>query len=199
MEMANLCQLCCLLEGDTNPFEVIADIGQNMFQLKDLIQGKKGALRSVDSLDIILWKVSMFHLPMYTFCSCCIAHQSYRDQSHRDSFWLSSMIPLRVFHQPETANGYHLKLLSPRYSQGLSTHYHWTTNWWVCIDQVSRQLSTDPTKVYPISHVFSALSSFSSVLLAFLHMLPSISHRPTASTTPDVLYWFRPTCNFTWV
>ena len=128
METANPCQLYCLLQGDKNPFGVVADIKQDMFQLKDLIQRKKAALLSADSSDIVLWKVSMFQLPMYTFHSRCVARQSYRDQSRRDPFRSSSAILLRFFRQPGRAFGYHLKLFSQRGSQGPSTHYCGTTS-----------------------------------------------------------------------
>ena len=127
METANLCQLCCLLQGDQNPFEVVADTKQNMFQLKDLIQRKKAALLSVDSSDIVLWKVSMFQLPMYIFHSRCVARQSFRDQTCKDPFHSSSAILLRVFRQPGRAFGYHLNLFSRRCSQGPSTYYCGTT------------------------------------------------------------------------
>ena len=60
MQTTNLCELWCLLEGETIPFQVIADAGQNMFQLTKLTQGKKVALRNVNVSNIILWKVSMF-------------------------------------------------------------------------------------------------------------------------------------------
>jgi len=86
MQTTNLCQLYCLLEGEANPFIVIADVGQNMLQLKDLIQGKKALLRSVDASDIVLWKVSMFQLPMYTFHLRCVARRSYRDHTRKDPF-----------------------------------------------------------------------------------------------------------------
>ncbi|SRR6266550_955598 len=61
MQTTNLCQLWCLLEGepDEEPFEIIANFEQNMFQLKKLIQGEKPALRSVDTSNILLWKVSI--------------------------------------------------------------------------------------------------------------------------------------------
>jgi len=62
--LLHLCQLWCLLEGEANPFKVIADVGQNMYQLKKLILGQKAALRGVDTSHIVLWKVSMFQLPM---------------------------------------------------------------------------------------------------------------------------------------
>ncbi len=60
MQTTNLCELWCLLEGEANPFQVIADVGQDMYDLKKLIQGEKLALRSVGTSDIVLWKVSMF-------------------------------------------------------------------------------------------------------------------------------------------
>ena len=129
IQATNLCQLCCLLEGETNPFHVIADVGQDMFQLKDLIQGKKSALRVVDASDIVLWKVSMFQLPMHASHSRCVARQSYRDQTRKDPLQSSSAISLRVFRQPGRAYGYHLKSFSSRCSQGLFTHYRGTTNW----------------------------------------------------------------------
>jgi len=63
MQTTNLCQFWCLLEGEANPFKVIADVGQNMYQLKKLIQGQKALLHIVDASDIVLWKVSHEDLP----------------------------------------------------------------------------------------------------------------------------------------
>jgi hypothetical protein len=60
MQTTNLCELWCLLEGEAIPFQVIAGAGQNMFQLTELIQGKKPALRGLDASRILLWKVGMF-------------------------------------------------------------------------------------------------------------------------------------------
>ena len=60
MQTIELCQLWCLVEGEADPFEVIANVGQNIYQLKKLIQGEKAALRRVDASGIALWKVSMF-------------------------------------------------------------------------------------------------------------------------------------------
>ena len=60
MQATELCQLWCLVEGEADPFEVIANVGQNIYQLKKLIQGEKAALRSVDASGIALWKVSTF-------------------------------------------------------------------------------------------------------------------------------------------
>jgi hypothetical protein len=59
MQTTNLCELWCLLEGEAKPFAVITDVGQNLFQLQQLIQSQKLALRKVDASDIVLWKVSM--------------------------------------------------------------------------------------------------------------------------------------------
>jgi hypothetical protein len=56
----NLCELWCLLEGEAIPFQVIANAGQNMSQLKELIQVKEPALRSLGASRILLWKASMF-------------------------------------------------------------------------------------------------------------------------------------------
>ena len=60
MQTTNLCKLWCLLEGEARPFSVIADVGQNIYNLTELIQGKKPALHSVDASRIALWKVSLF-------------------------------------------------------------------------------------------------------------------------------------------
>ena len=123
------CELWCLLQGDNKrPFQVTAGVRQNMFQLKELIQRKKAALLSVDPSDIVLWKVSMFHLPIYIFHSRCVARQSFRDQTCKDPFHSSSAILLRVFRQLGRAFGYHLKSFSRRCSQGPSTHYRGTTS-----------------------------------------------------------------------
>ena len=54
---SKLCQLCCLLEGEADPFDVSANFGQNMFQLKRLIQGERAVLRGSH---IVLWKVGLF-------------------------------------------------------------------------------------------------------------------------------------------
>ena len=41
MQSTNLCELWCLLEGEAKPFAVITDVGQNLFQLQQLIQSQK--------------------------------------------------------------------------------------------------------------------------------------------------------------
>ncbi len=60
MQTTNLCELWCLLKGEAIPFKVIANVRKDMYDLTELIQGEKLALRSVDVSDIVLWKVSMF-------------------------------------------------------------------------------------------------------------------------------------------
>lgn len=60
MQTTESCELWCLLGGEANPFEVIANVEWNVYRLKKLVQGEKVALRSLDASDIVLWKVSMF-------------------------------------------------------------------------------------------------------------------------------------------
>ena len=49
MQTTELCQLWCLVEGEADPFEVIANAGQNIYQLTKLIQGEEPALRSINA------------------------------------------------------------------------------------------------------------------------------------------------------
>ena len=138
MQTTELCELWCLFKGEANPFKVIANVGGDIYELKKLIKGEKVELRSVDASDLVLWKVRMFQWLTYTFHSRWVARQSSWNRPCRDPFRSSSAILLRVFRQHETAYAYHLKLLSPRFSQGLSTYYRGMPNQWVRIDQVSR-------------------------------------------------------------
>ena len=54
--------LFCLIQGDTNIFEVTVSTGKSISFLKEVIQKKRknGALRDVDAADLVLWKVSRF-------------------------------------------------------------------------------------------------------------------------------------------
>ena len=60
MQTTELCRLWCLVEGEANPFDVVADVAEDIHQLKKHIQGEKPALRVVEASDIVLRKVSMF-------------------------------------------------------------------------------------------------------------------------------------------
>ena len=62
--------LFCLIEGDTNPFEVTVSTGKSISFLKEVIQEKRknGPLRDVDAADLVLWKVSRFSRN-YPVCS----------------------------------------------------------------------------------------------------------------------------------
>ena len=79
MQTTKLRQLWCLLQGDKEPFEVTVDAEQSVFQLKVLAKGNTPALSSAYPSHIVLWKVSMFQLPTYTFHSRCVARQPYKD------------------------------------------------------------------------------------------------------------------------
>jgi len=54
--------LFCLIEGDTNLFEVTVSTGESICFLKEVIQEKRKnrLLRDVDAADLVLWKVSRF-------------------------------------------------------------------------------------------------------------------------------------------
>ena len=54
--------LFCIIQGDTNLFEVTVSTGKSISFLKEVIQKKRknGALRDVDAADLVLWKVSHF-------------------------------------------------------------------------------------------------------------------------------------------
>ena len=127
METANLRQFWCFLKGDEDLFEVTADVEQSVFQLKAIIKGNQVDLSSLNPSRIVLWKVSMSQLPMYTFHSRCVARQNYRYQTRKYPFKSSSAIDLRVFRQAGRAFGYRLKPFSQRCSQGLSTFSRGTT------------------------------------------------------------------------
>ena len=62
--------LFCLIQGETNPFRVTVSTGQGIFFLKEVIQEerKNRALRDVDAVDLVLWKVRHFHCN-YPVCS----------------------------------------------------------------------------------------------------------------------------------
>lgn len=65
--MANdTCSLFCLIEGDTNPFQVTVSAGQSIYFLKEVILEQ--AFRDVDAVDLVLWKVSRFSRN-YPVCS----------------------------------------------------------------------------------------------------------------------------------
>lgn len=57
--------LSCLIQGDTNIFEVTVSTGKSISFLKEVIQKKRknGALRDVDAADLVLWKVGE---PLYS-------------------------------------------------------------------------------------------------------------------------------------
>jgi hypothetical protein len=62
--------LFCLIEGDTNLFEVTVSTGKSISFLKEVIQEKRkyGPLRDVDAAGLVLWKVSRFSCN-YPVCS----------------------------------------------------------------------------------------------------------------------------------
>jgi len=62
--------LFCLIQGDSNPFEVTVSTGKSISFLKEVIQEKRknGPLRDVDAADLVLWKVSRFSRN-YPVCS----------------------------------------------------------------------------------------------------------------------------------
>ena len=62
--------LFCLIEGDTNPFEITVSTDRTISHLRDVIWEKRktGALRDVDPVDLVLWMVSRFSCN-YLVCS----------------------------------------------------------------------------------------------------------------------------------
>ena len=62
--------LFCLIQGETDPFEVTVSTSKSISSLKGVIQEKckNVALRDVDAADLVLWKVSHF-LRNYPVCS----------------------------------------------------------------------------------------------------------------------------------
>jgi len=60
----------CLIEGDTNPFEVTVPTGKSISFLKKVIweECNNGPLRDINVRDLVLWKVSRFSRN-YPVCS----------------------------------------------------------------------------------------------------------------------------------
>jgi Crinkler effector protein N-terminal domain len=57
MSQDELCELWCLMEGETSPFFVTAGVNWKMERLKKAIKKEKRDLRDLDTSYIVLWKV----------------------------------------------------------------------------------------------------------------------------------------------
>ena len=66
-------QLWCLIDRSSNPFKVVPQTGNDIYDLKKLIIDEKrhGALRSVDPSDLVLFKVR------HTVCESSFNHCNY--------------------------------------------------------------------------------------------------------------------------
>jgi hypothetical protein len=54
------CTIWCLIDGESMPFTIIANVDDNMDELGMAIRFEKPTLREVGTSDLVLWKVSMF-------------------------------------------------------------------------------------------------------------------------------------------
>lgn len=57
MSQNDTCQLWCLVDGEKKPFQCPVSLNWKVDELLDAIQQRRSALRDVDIMDLVLYKV----------------------------------------------------------------------------------------------------------------------------------------------